>query len=223
MNYKKQYFLLIEKANNRVLEGYAETHHIIPRCMGGSDEPDNLVELTPEEHYVAHQLLVKMYPGNHSLAMAAQMMIPNRPSNKMYGWLKRKFAEAMSESQKGEGNSQYGTRWIHNVELEESKKIDKNLPLPEGWSEGRIIDFRRYAEDKLRRQSLLKSKKEAKQRKKEQVINELSTLYERYKNGEPLQSVAEDYPSSYVSLYKKFQRYFPPVPRETGRGNKKNS
>ena len=27
--------------------------------MGGTDDEENLVELTPEEHYVAHQLLVK--------------------------------------------------------------------------------------------------------------------------------------------------------------------
>jgi hypothetical protein len=30
--------------------------------MDGSDLVSNLVYLTPEEHYVAHQLLVKMYP-----------------------------------------------------------------------------------------------------------------------------------------------------------------
>ena len=29
-------------------------HHIIPKHMGGSDEPDNLIELTVEEHAQAH-------------------------------------------------------------------------------------------------------------------------------------------------------------------------
>lgn len=29
-------------------------HHIIPKHMGGSDEPDNLIELTIEEHAQAH-------------------------------------------------------------------------------------------------------------------------------------------------------------------------
>ncbi|NDB61886.1 HNH endonuclease [bacterium] len=32
-------------------------HHIIPRHMGGTDEPDNLVNLTVEEHAEAHRLL----------------------------------------------------------------------------------------------------------------------------------------------------------------------
>jgi len=43
--------------------------------------------------------------------------------------------------QKGEKNSQYGTRWIHSMELKNSKRIRKEDPLPEGWSEGRVIDF----------------------------------------------------------------------------------
>lgn len=61
--------------------------------MGGSDDPTNLVALTPEEHYVAHLLLVKMNPGNSKLIFAANMM-SNR-SNKSYGWIKRKFSEAI--------------------------------------------------------------------------------------------------------------------------------
>ena len=32
-------------------------HHIIPKHMGGSDDPSNLVELTPEEHALAHKKL----------------------------------------------------------------------------------------------------------------------------------------------------------------------
>lgn len=32
-------------------------HHIIPRHMGGSDDPENLIELTVEEHAEAHRKL----------------------------------------------------------------------------------------------------------------------------------------------------------------------
>jgi len=32
-------------------------HHIIPRHIGGTDDPSNLVELTPEEHAEAHRKL----------------------------------------------------------------------------------------------------------------------------------------------------------------------
>ena len=36
-------------------------HHKIPKHMGGSDDPDNLVQLTVEEHAEAHRLLFEQY------------------------------------------------------------------------------------------------------------------------------------------------------------------
>lgn len=36
-------------------------HHIIPRHMGGTDEPENLIELTPEEHAEEHRKLYEEY------------------------------------------------------------------------------------------------------------------------------------------------------------------
>jgi len=36
-------------------------HHIIPRHIGGSDEPDNLILLTVEEHAEAHRLLYEKH------------------------------------------------------------------------------------------------------------------------------------------------------------------
>ena len=38
-------------------------HHIIPRHMGGTDEPENLIELTVEEHAEAHRKLYEEH-GN---------------------------------------------------------------------------------------------------------------------------------------------------------------
>jgi hypothetical protein len=87
MNYKKHYDNLMERARHRLLEGYGEWHHVIPRCMGGKDGEQ--VHLTPEEHYVAHQLLVKMYRNNPKLIYAALMMGSTRANNKAYGWLRR--------------------------------------------------------------------------------------------------------------------------------------
>jgi predicted DNA-binding protein YlxM (UPF0122 family) len=65
--------------------------------MSGDDSAENLVDLTPEEHFVCHQLLIKMYPDNHKLVYAANMMTVSnsrvcRINNKKYGWLKRKFS-----------------------------------------------------------------------------------------------------------------------------------
>lgn len=45
----------------------------------------------------------------------------------------------------GESNSQFGLRWIHNLELKISKKIKKVDPLPIGWMEGRKLTFTNLA------------------------------------------------------------------------------
>jgi hypothetical protein len=75
--------------------GYFERHRIIPGCMGGKYLPNNIAWLTPEEHYVAHQLLVKIHPSNSKLIYAALMLsvdrYGNRVNNKRYGWIKRRF------------------------------------------------------------------------------------------------------------------------------------
>jgi hypothetical protein len=36
-------------------------HHILPRHMGGTDDPSNLIELTVEEHAEAHRKLYEEY------------------------------------------------------------------------------------------------------------------------------------------------------------------
>jgi len=54
MDYKKIHDNIIDRAKNRVLEGYVETHHIIPKCMNGTNEPNNLVKLTAREHFLIH-------------------------------------------------------------------------------------------------------------------------------------------------------------------------
>lgn len=54
---------------------------------------------------------------------------------------RERVGQINSERQKGEGNSQFGTRWIHSLEEKRSKKIRSTDKLPEGWIEGRKIKF----------------------------------------------------------------------------------
>ena len=35
---------------------YHERHHIIPRCIGGTDDYNNLIDLYAKEHFEAHRL-----------------------------------------------------------------------------------------------------------------------------------------------------------------------
>lgn len=49
---------------------YHERHHIIPKCLDGTDEEDNLINLFAREHYIAHKLLALENPENYSLLYA---------------------------------------------------------------------------------------------------------------------------------------------------------
>lgn len=57
--YKSWYDNLINKNKTRPLEGYKESHHIIPRSCGGTNDKSNLIYLSAREHYIAHLLLTK--------------------------------------------------------------------------------------------------------------------------------------------------------------------
>lgn len=77
MNYILHYNALIAKRIKNpasITTAYTEVHHILPKCMGGTDDDANLVCLTAKEHYMAHVLLCKIYPNNASLLYAWNMM-----------------------------------------------------------------------------------------------------------------------------------------------------
>ncbi|MBP3732113.1 MAG: HNH endonuclease [Bacilli bacterium] len=57
------------------LEGYYERHHIVPRCVGGGDEPENLVLLTFREHVLCHIILTRLYPRNLHILLAANILL----------------------------------------------------------------------------------------------------------------------------------------------------
>jgi hypothetical protein len=139
MDYFKHYNLLIERAKSRNLDGYKERHHIVPRCMNGTDDKSNIVELTPEEHYVAHQLLVKMYPDVDGLVYAVNKMAVSskyvKRNNKRYGWLRRRY-QHICKKRVGKKNPSYGRRWYYNPNtMENGKFLEKDIPT--GWIKGR--------------------------------------------------------------------------------------
>lgn len=94
MNYAEHYTRLIERARARRLSGYRERHHVIPRCMGGTNAAANIVELTAAEHYVAHQLLAKMHPERPGLTYAAVRMAKQCTGSRAFSWLRIKAAKA---------------------------------------------------------------------------------------------------------------------------------
>jgi len=77
--YAKWYEQLILKAKARgTVVGYKEKHHVVPNCFVKNNSPENLVELTAREHYIAHLLLWKipMEPKWHNkMSMALHVMV----------------------------------------------------------------------------------------------------------------------------------------------------
>jgi len=76
MDYKKIYDSIIERGKYRTVEigTYYELHHIIPRCMDGSDDEINLVKLTYREHFLCHWLLHNLNKENVKIEWAFRMM-----------------------------------------------------------------------------------------------------------------------------------------------------
>jgi hypothetical protein len=74
MDYTRIYNQIIERAQTRKLEGYVEKHHITPKCIGGLDEKENIVELTAREHFLCHMLLCEIYPQENKLKHALFLM-----------------------------------------------------------------------------------------------------------------------------------------------------
>ena len=51
-------------------DAYHERHHIIPKCMGGSNNNDNLIDLYAREHFEAHRLLALENQENEKIVYA---------------------------------------------------------------------------------------------------------------------------------------------------------
>lgn len=130
----------MERAENRDVPQYSEKHRIVPGCLGGTYDKGNVVRLSPEEHFIAHQLLVKIYPENGRLVYAALMMTvkssnTHRYNNKAYGWLKRKYNE-ICKKRTGKSNPSFGRSWYHcPITLKNGKFREDEVPV--SWVKGR--------------------------------------------------------------------------------------
>jgi hypothetical protein len=84
--YTQYYYSIINAARARTLPSnyYTEKHHIVPKCLGGSDIKDNIAKLTAREHFICHRLLPKMTngPKRHKLIYALNRMLSNNQKQK---------------------------------------------------------------------------------------------------------------------------------------------
>ncbi len=90
MNYLNTYNKIINKAINSNRKKskfeYFERHHIIPKCLEGSNDKINLVLLTAKEHFICHHLLTKIYPTSNKLKFSFWAMC-----NQLNGDIERNY------------------------------------------------------------------------------------------------------------------------------------
>lgn len=128
--YTRYYYDIISSAQKGQRSGHTETHHIIPRALGGDDEDCNLVKLTPREHYLCHALLVHMVcePKHiRSMYAAFNMMHVDRHgkryTSKLYEYYKIKFYKLHAEQQRGRKRTL------------ESRQKQSNTTKGRGWTD----------------------------------------------------------------------------------------
>jgi hypothetical protein len=123
--YNRWYNQIVKQAQNRVVEGYTERHHIQPRSLGGADTPDNLVNLTAREHFVCHWLLTKMTTGEDRYKMLNALRIMRAEKHgqqryetvitgRVYESIKKEYAQLQSERFSGENNPMYGDKFYRS-------------------------------------------------------------------------------------------------------------
>ena len=165
MNLELIYNKICERGQLRIVDKsvYTEKHHIIPRCMGGCDNVNNLTKLTAKEHFICHKILCKIYPENEKLRYAFWAMC-NQKVNRDYIvssrdyeyakslcleiWKKPKSPESIKKGadkrrgkkinreQGGQLNHNHGKKWVTNISTNESIMIIGDTP--EGYKLGRV-------------------------------------------------------------------------------------
>lgn len=103
------YQRMIEKRLSSPFIGASESHHILPKSMGGSDDITNLVDLSPREHYMAHLILSKIVVEQFRTQMVRAIVLmsgkdPRNCSSKLYEKLRLEYRQRIS----GENSPNFG-------------------------------------------------------------------------------------------------------------------
>lgn len=124
------------KYEAKLVMGYVEQHHIIPRSLGGTNDSNNLVCLTAKEHFVCHLLLPKMYTDKIAIkkmqyALNKMLQISSNQSrikiaSHFYEKIRNDFAKNISSANTGRIMSPLTAE--HKAKL---SKATKGVPKPE--------------------------------------------------------------------------------------------
>lgn len=117
---------------------YHERHHIVPRCMGGTNDEENLIDLFAREHFIAHKLLAEENPDNKSLVFAwTCMAFPNSGVQKRYELTPEEYEEARKAISKAMSG-----RYVSEETKKKISDAKKGKPLPE-WITAKAAEVHR--------------------------------------------------------------------------------
>ena len=116
-----RYLKFIDSLKSQAIEGYSEKHHIVPRSMGGADYKDNLIALTPRQHFVAHWMLWKAFGGNMGRAffMMSNFGKYGKVNSRTYGKARDDYSKEASIQRKGQKMPPFSDE--HREKLKQAK------------------------------------------------------------------------------------------------------
>jgi len=217
--YTKWYLNIIQNATINQRNKPYETHHILPRCMGGNNDLSNLIRLTPREHLICHILLTKMVPTGttESYKLHKAIMSMNRQSEsqsrilntKLIANAKIRYLQQHSKNMSGKGNPMFGMIWISNPEKQVCLRIQKSELskfLDDGYIQKRILNFDLYKKKKKLSHKNLKKNTIKKNISFTETKDFYEILHLKYIESDlSLRDFAKiHYSKSHVSLYKWF-------------------
>jgi hypothetical protein len=164
MDYLKVYRAIVERGQVREpdSEGYYEVHHIIPRCMGGGDERENLTTLTAREHFIAHWLLARVYPDHQGIGFSFWAMCNQKGATgkRDYKVSSRTYAEA-KEKYSSENSKRQKKMWQDPEYRERQSRIQKEIfNRPEYRERSSARERERYEDPEYREKQLIHSVRE---------------------------------------------------------------
>lgn len=239
MDYRKIYNRLCERGQTRIQDDdeYYERHHIIPKCLDGTDDDSNLTYLTYREHVLCHWILHRLYPNNSKLGLAFHAMTT------LGRWKTRKLNYKPSLRQLEEAKKsyiQYRTGRKHTKETRD--KISESLKGIDSWNKGKTgiysdetieklrdakLGWNRSDEDKKKISEGKKQwwiendidreswndKQKQEYRKKRKLVNSdewddiRERVYTKYKSGESITTISKEEPISRQGIYGWINKY----------------
>lgn len=195
MTATEEYHLILDERLRHPLpkDEYGETHHIIPRSLGGPDEWWNLVRLSAQEHYRVHELLPNVMKENgnengyRKMLSAWYLMTHTRKDNiklssEEYSRFHKDYIESVRERQqsimRGKPSPMKGR---HHTEESKAKNAEKHRGKT-AWNKGLFGEGSPMYGKKHSPETIQKMREAAKRRKpiSEETRRRLSESHKEY-------------------------------------------